>query len=155
MGLLAVIRIRGTVNMNNKEEMALKILRLHKRNHAVLVNNTPQMVGILKTAWKFITWGEIDKTTLELLLKERGRKIGNKPLTENDIKRLGFNGFSDLAQALLEEKVKLKDLKIIKPVFRLHPPRKGFKHSVKKMFNDGGELGYRGAAINELLLRMI
>lgn len=155
MGLLAVIRIRGTVNMNNKEEMALKILRLHKRNHAVLVNNTPQMVGILKTAWKFITWGEIDKTTLELLLKERGRKIGNKPLTENDIKRLGFNGFSDLAQALLEGKVKLKDLKIIKPVFRLHPPRKGFKHSVKKMFNDGGELGYRGSAINELLLRMI
>jgi len=155
MGLLAVIRIRGTVNMNDKEETALKILRLHKRNHAVLVSNTPQMVGILKTAWKFITWGEIDKTTLELLLKERGRKIGNKPLTENDIKRLGFNGFSDLAQALLEEKVKLKDLKIIKPVFRLHPPKKGFKHSVKKMFNNGGELGYRGSAINELLLRMI
>jgi large subunit ribosomal protein L30 len=60
-----------------------------------------------------------------------------------------------LAQALLEEKVKLKDLKIIKPVFRLHPPKKGFKRSVKKMFNDGGELGYRGPEINELLLRMI
>ena len=155
MGLLAVIRIRGTVNMSDKEEMALKILRLHKRNHAVLVSNTPQMVGILKTVWKFITWGEIDKTTLELLLKERGKKIGNKPITENDIKRLGFNGFGDLAQALLEEKVKLKDLKIVKPVFRLHPPKKGFKRSVKKMFNDGGELGYRGPEINELLLRMI
>ncbi len=155
MGLLAVIRIRGTVNMNSKEEMALKILRLHRRNHAVLVSNTPQMVGILKTAWKFITWGEIDKNTLQLLLKERGRKVGNKRLTEDDIKRLGFNGFDDLAQALLEEKIKLKDLKIIKPVFRLHPPKKGFKRSVKKMFGDGGELGYRGHEINELLLRMI
>ncbi|MGC8949630.1 MAG: 50S ribosomal protein L30, partial [Thermoprotei archaeon] len=84
-----------------------------------------------------------------------GRKIGNKPLTENDIKNLGFNGFEDLAQALLEGKVKLKDLKMIKPVFRLHPPRKGFKKSVKKMYTDGGELGYRGPKINELLLRMI
>ncbi|MGB9728970.1 MAG: 50S ribosomal protein L30 [Thermoprotei archaeon] len=155
MGLLAVIRIRGTVNMNSKEETALKILRLHKRNHAVLITDTPQMIGILKTAWKYITWGEIDKTTLQLLLIKRGRKIGNKPLTENDIKNLGFNGFEDLAQALLEGKVKLKDLKMIKPVFRLHPPRKGFKKSVKKMYTDGGELGYRGPKINELLLRMI
>ncbi len=155
MGLLAVIRIRGTVNMNSKEETALKILRLHKRNHAVLITDTPQMIGILKTAWKYITWGEIDKTTLQLLLIKRGRKIGNKPLTENDVKNLGFNGFEDLAQALLEGKVKLKDLKMIKPVFRLHPPKKGFKKSVKKMYTDGGELGYRGPKINELLLRMI
>lgn len=155
MGLLAVIRIRGTVNMNSKEEMALKILRLHKRNHAVLVSDTPQMIGILKTAWKYITWGEIDKTTLQALLTKRGRKKGNKPLTENDIKNLGFNGFEELSQALLEGKVKLKDLKIIKPVFRLHPPRKGFKRSVKKMYTDGGELGYRGSDINELILRMI
>ncbi|MEM3832941.1 MAG: 50S ribosomal protein L30 [Thermoprotei archaeon] len=155
MGLLAIIRIRGTVNMNSKEETALKILRLHKRNHTTLVSNTPQMIGILKTAWKYITWGEIDKTTLQLLLIKRGRKVGNKPLTENDIKSIGFNGFEDLAQALLEGKVKLKDLKIIKPVFRLHPPRKGFKRSVKKMYTDGGELGYRGSKINELLLRMI
>ncbi|RLI23172.1 50S ribosomal protein L30, partial [Candidatus Bathyarchaeota archaeon] len=48
-----------------------------------------------------------------------------------------------------------KDLPDIKPVFRLHPPRKGFKGKIKKSFKAGGASGYRGEAINELLERMI
>ena len=43
----------------------------------------------------------------------------------------------------------------LSPVFRLHPPRGGFKGSTKKPYSDGGELGYRGPAINELIRRMI
>jgi len=43
----------------------------------------------------------------------------------------------------------------LKPYFRLHPPKGGFKGSVKKPYNAGGELGYRGSAINDLIMRMI
>jgi len=43
----------------------------------------------------------------------------------------------------------------VKPVFRLHPPRGGFKGSIRKPYGAGGELGYRGAAINELIRRML
>ncbi|MEM2203989.1 MAG: 50S ribosomal protein L30, partial [Sulfolobales archaeon] len=44
---------------------------------------------------------------------------------------------------------------IVKPVFRLHPPSGGFKGSIKKPYGNGGELGYRGQDINDLIRRMI
>jgi large subunit ribosomal protein L30 len=40
-------------------------------------------------------------------------------------------------------------------VFRLHPPSKGFKGKIKRGYGSGGELGYRGEKINELLRRML
>jgi large subunit ribosomal protein L30 len=42
----------------------------------------------------------------------------------------------------------------VKPFFRLHPPKKGYRRSVKRPYNNKGELGYRGEAINELARRM-
>jgi large subunit ribosomal protein L30 len=36
----------------------------------------------------------------------------------------------------------------------MHPPKKGFKRTVKRPYRDRGELGYRGEAINELIKRM-
>jgi len=32
----------------------------------------------------------------------------------------------------------------MQPVFKLHPPTKGFKGKIKKGYSMGGELGYRG-----------
>jgi large subunit ribosomal protein L30 len=49
--------------------------------------------------------------------------------------------------------VKIKDIPNLKPVFRLHPPRKGHK-GIKQSFKTGGELGYHGEAINELIKKM-
>ena len=43
-----------------------------------------------------------------------------------------------------------------KPFFRLCPPRGGFERKgIKRSFGSGGALGYRGSAINELIMRMI
>jgi large subunit ribosomal protein L30 len=42
----------------------------------------------------------------------------------------------------------------VQPIFKLHPPRKGFKGKTKKSFAAGGEAGYRGEKISELLKRM-
>jgi large subunit ribosomal protein L30 len=36
----------------------------------------------------------------------------------------------------------------------MHPPKKGFKTSVKRPYKSKGELGYRGEKINELAVRM-
>jgi len=56
-------------------------------------------------------------------------------------------------ESLLSGKVNFKDIPTLKPVFRLHPPRKGHK-GIKKSFKNGGELGYHGDKINDLLLKM-
>ena len=41
----------------------------------------------------------------------------------------------------------------LKPVLRLHPPRKGYK-TTKRTFPQGGALGYYGQEINTLLYKM-
>lgn len=154
-GLLAVIRIRGQPDRRPEERTALELLRLHKVFHCTLVPDNPSMRGTLKTVEYVVTYGEIDKETLKELIQKRGRLVGNKPVTVEYLKSIGFESFDEMAEALISGKVSLKDLPGFKPVFRLHPPRGGFKGSVKRHFAEGGELGYRGAKINELLKRMI
>jgi large subunit ribosomal protein L30 len=81
-----------------------------------------------------------------------------KSLTDDYIKRvLGLESIEVLAKSIIEGKVLFHKLEEfgIKPVFRLHPPKKGFKGSVKKPYKDGGELGYRGRDVNDLLKRMM
>jgi large subunit ribosomal protein L30 len=47
----------------------------------------------------------------------------------------------------------MKDVPELKPVLRMHPPRKGYK-TTKRTYNQGGALGYYGAEINDLLIKM-
>ncbi|RLE53959.1 MAG: 50S ribosomal protein L30, partial [Candidatus Methanomethylicota archaeon] len=121
----------------------------------VIIDDRPEYLGMLRKAADYITWGEITPETLALLLKRRGELKGGKKLTEEYIKeKLGLNSIEELAQAIFEGKIGLKDIPDLKPVFRLHPPSGGFKGSTKKHFKAGGELGYRGLAINELIKKM-
>jgi len=110
---------------------------------------------MLQTAKDVITWGEVSQDTVQQLLAKRGRLTGGRRITEDDLKKLGFTSFEAMAEALCSLKIRLKDLPSVKPVFRLHPPRKGFKRSVKRAYAEGGEVGYRGERINELILRML
>ncbi|RLF12466.1 MAG: 50S ribosomal protein L30 [Thermoprotei archaeon] len=153
--LYAVIRLRGRVGVPPDIKLTLKTLRLTRNNHLTLVEATPSNEGLLKKASEYITYGEIYEETLALLLEKRGRLRGDKKLTLDFVKKLGFESFRDLARALIEGRVKLKSIPNLKPVFRLHPPSKGFKGSIKKPYNVGGELGYRGSKINELIERMV
>ncbi len=159
MTLYAVIRIRGTADIHPDVEHTLKLLRLHKKYHAVLYPaDLPGLKGMLQKAKDWVTWGEIDRETLLELLRKRGRIPGNKKLTDQYVKeKLGLdNGLEELADKMLSGEILLHKLEDkIKPVFRLHPPKKGFRKSIKRPYNDMGELGYRGATINELIRRMI
>jgi len=154
-GLLAVVRIRGSPGRRPDEEKTLESLRLHKVNHAVLVPDNEVFRGMLKKVEYAVTYGEIDRETLTLLLEKRGRLTGNRKITVEYLKERGYESFEDLAEALLNNKVSLKDLKELKPVFRLTPPSGGFKGTIKKHYRERGEAGYRGKDINDLLKRMI
>jgi large subunit ribosomal protein L30 len=112
------------------------------------------MKGMLKRVQSYVTWGEISKETLAELLTKRGRLAGDKELTEEYAKKVGCKSISDLAEAIVNCKVDYAKLPEIQPVFKLHPPRKGFKGTTKKNFRAGGEAGYRGEAINDLVKRM-
>ena len=152
--MYAVVRIRGRVGVRKEVEDTLRMLRLKRVNNCVLVPENPSFKGMLEKAKDYITWGEINKETLVALLRKRLRLKGDKRVDEKILKEVtDFNSFEELADALLEGKIRLKDFEKLNPVFRLTPPSKGFK-SVKQYWPKG-DLGYRGETINELLERMI
>ena len=130
------------------------MLNLTRNNHAVLIDNRPAFLGMLKTVRNFITWGEASYETVSLMMKEKARLAGNKKPTDEYAQKNGYESLEELAQAMFKCQVEYWKLPNVKPVFRLHPPTKGFKGKVKKDYGTGGELGYRGEKINELIKRM-
>ncbi|MFX0103117.1 MAG: 50S ribosomal protein L30 [Candidatus Hodarchaeota archaeon] len=154
--LLVAIRIRGAVNKSHWMKKTLELLRLHKKNHAVLLQASKSINGMLFKVKDFIAYGTINKEMLVQLLQNRGRLQGNNPLTEQFIKNiLNLEGFEALADDLLSLKLKYQDIKKIVPVLRLHPARGGFFKGIKKQYTHGGVLGFHGDDINKLVKKMI
>ena len=151
---LLAIRIRGTINVPQRVEDTLRMLRIDRNNYATLLDDRPDYTGMLQKAKDWITWGEPDLETIKIILEKRGEAPGGVKISEEYLKELGFNGFSQLAEKLHSGELDINKLDGIKPFFRLHPPKKGFKRSVKRPYGNKGELGYRGDAINELARRM-
>ena len=152
--MYAVVQVRGVVNTRKDIKDTLKMLRLHHINHCVLVPDTPENLGMIRKVKDYVAYGEVDAGTLETLLATRGRVIGDAPLTDDYIKSNStFSSIIEFAQALAKGESKLRDITGLKPVLRLHPPRKGYK-TTKRTFVQGGALGYYGQEINTLLYKM-
>ncbi|MFQ6012423.1 MAG: 50S ribosomal protein L30 [Thermoplasmata archaeon] len=150
----AAVRVRGSVRVRQDIADTLRMLRLHRPNHCVVLPARETTFGMLRKAKDYITWGEVEGDVLVQLLAARGRRVGGGPLTEAHVKELGYDSLAALAEAVLQGEADLQRLDDVKPVFRLSPPRKGYG-GVKRSFREGGALGDRGPAINELLLRML
>ena len=152
--MFAVVQVRGVVNTRRDIKDTLKMLRLHHINHCVLVADTPENLGMIRKVKDYVAYGEVDASTLETLLKTRGRVIGDDPLTDEYIQSNStFSNIIEFAQALAKGESRLRDIPGLKPVLRLHPPRKGYK-TTKRTFVQGGALGYYGQEINTLLYNM-
>jgi large subunit ribosomal protein L30 len=151
----AVVKIRGTIRAQRETRETLEMLRLAKTNNAVLIDNRPSYIGMLYRVQNYVTWGEVSKETVASLLKKRGRLAGGKKLTDEAAEKLGYKSIDALAEAITNCKAEYQKLPNVQPVFNLRPPSKGFKGTTKKSHVAGGEAGYRGEKINELVKRMI
>ncbi|TFF86346.1 MAG: hypothetical protein EU517_00550, partial [Promethearchaeota archaeon] len=104
--LVFAVRIRGRPGMNRKILDTLKMLRMHKLNHGVLVWGKSSYIGMLNKCKDYIAYGEIDEKTLVRLLRVRGRVEGNKPLTDEEVKNLtNYNNIKALANALFKGEI--------------------------------------------------
>ncbi|MDH7593910.1 MAG: 50S ribosomal protein L30 [Methanomicrobiales archaeon] len=152
--MFAVVQIRGTVKTRREIKDTLKMLRLHHINHCVLIPNTPEYLGMIRKVKDFVAYGEVDEGTLTTLLQTRGRLMGNVRLTDDYVKaNTRFGSIAEFARALCHGEASFGDVPNLKPVLRLHPPRKGH-FPIKRTFGQGGALGYYGDEINQLLYRM-
>lgn len=121
---IAVVRVRGVRNMEPKIKRTLELLRLTRPNHCVLVDGTPQINGMINVVRDYVAFGPVSDDTISGLIAKRG---------ENGSKKADPKGEHD-------------------PVFRLHPPRKGYK-DIKRHY-PRGDIGKRDDMDN-LLKRMI
>lgn len=141
--MIAAIRVRGLVNRPEEIENTLTRLRLRRKNACVLLPENSVTQGMLKKVKDIITWGEIDKKTIEELVTRRGRLPGDKQISKDKVAKI-------LTSLEKGEKTEMK------PFFRLNPPRKGFERKgIKHSFTEGGALGYRKERINDLIRRML
>ncbi len=152
--MIAIIRIRGSTGIKPAAEKTAELLNLNRINHMVLFQENESLNGMLQRVKDYVTWGKLDVDTIKLLLEDRIMLQGRHKLTEDYLKNAGYSSMDDLASALAEDKVKIKDLDGVIPVIRLNPPRGGYE-AIQKSFTQHGSSGYRGKEINELIKRMI
>jgi large subunit ribosomal protein L30 len=124
-GMIAAIRLRSRRGIRHDIESTMSMLNLHNKYYCSLLRPVPSTVGMLEKVKDFITWGEVSSELAKTLVEKRGEKDP-------------------------------KDSKRMKKFFRLHPPTGGFRsRGMKAHYTRGGDLGYRGEKINDLLKRMI
>ena len=152
-----VVRARSDVKVERSIKETMGMLNLTRVNHAVIIPENPQYNGMLQKAKDYITWGNADAKLVEKMISERGRLVGDKPVTDADVKgATDYKSIKDFAKAITSGDATVKDMAEMKRVFRLHPPRgpKGWG-GLKRSYVIGGALGPRGEDITALVERMI
>lgn len=125
---LVVLRIRGSVAINKELEYTFKLLHLNRQNHATIIENNPSCLGMIQKIKDYATWGEASSDTISLLLRKRCLLKGNQKLSDEYVKEnFGYDSINGLAEAIAMSKVIFSKLPYIKPIFRLHPPKGGFR----------------------------
>jgi large subunit ribosomal protein L30 len=156
--VILAVRIRGTATDNPDVRRTMEILKMESTFRARLLENSPSILGMLRSVKSLVAWGQVDPDVMEALLRKRAEVDGNRKLDEDFVKVFfKKESIADLAKSIVAGDIGIKDLWVagVKPRFRLHPPRGGFKRSTRRAATDGGELGYRGEDINRLVKRMI
>ena len=155
MAAYAVIRIRGHAKIRRTTVDTMKIMRLTRPNHCVVVRKDETSKGMLQNAKDYITWGEVSHETIARLLHQRGEVAGGARLTDAYVKENSkYPSILSLAKAIESGEADLGDVKGLKQVVRLPPPRQGYE-GIKRAWNDGGAQGYRGTDIEKLIDRML
>lgn len=139
---IAIVLVRGLINIKTPIKNTLKILKLTHKNHCVVIDNNPNNLGMLKKVKDYVTWGEISDETFKNLIEKKGQIYqGPETCSKGKIKYKRFFTYNN---------------KNYKKYFRLNPPKKGFgRKGIKIPFKVGGGLGYRGEKINDLIERML
>lgn len=142
----AVVRIRGRIELKKTVQDTLDMISLRKVNWVTVIDPTPTYLGMIQKAKDYITWGEIDEETFKRLVEKWGRKAGDERLEKSEA--------GDFAKKFMAGEMTFNKAGV-KPVFKLHPPSKGYERGgIKHHLSVGGSLGYRGKEINVLLAKM-
>lgn len=139
---VAVILIRGKIDMNHQVKDTVKMLRLDRKHVCTVFDKNPSVMGMLRKVKDYTTFGVISDETLKLLIDKRGEEYKGRVTDSRG--KYQYNKFIEV------------NGKKYKNFFRLSPPKGGFEsRGIKKPFTMGGVLGDRKEKIAELIQKMI
>lgn len=153
----AVVRVRGGIHAEVSLKETMRHLHLTRQNHVVLLPEREELLGMIHKVQGYVTWGPVNPATVEALLRARAFTEDGQKLDASKVP--ASSGAKDL-KGLSELVAKQGSLGVpgIKPLFRLHPPKGGWR-STKKPYTLGGALGFRAPGtkvdMDSLLTKMI
>ncbi len=155
MAAVAVVRVRGHAKIQRQAVETMDMLRLNRVNHCAVLPKNDTTSGMLQVVKDYVTWGELTPEAIARLLFHKGEVAGGARLTDAYVKdNSAFTSILSFAKALEKGEARFSDVKGLKPVLRLPPPRQGHR-STRRPFVDGGSLGYRGADMEKLIDKML
>ena len=78
MGRLAIIRIRGTDDVNSGIASAMVMLKLLKKHVCSIYEDSKNIRGMAEKCKDYVAYGEIDDDTYKLLVEKRAVKKDGK-----------------------------------------------------------------------------
>ena len=106
-----VVRARSNVKVEHSIRETMDYLNLTRVNHAVIIPENAQYKGMLQKAKDYITWGNADAELVEKMIAERGRLVGDKPITDADVKEATeFGSIKEFAAAIVAGDATVKDM---------------------------------------------
>ena len=76
--MIAIVRIRGLKHIRHDVKHAFMDFRLDRKNHCVLVKESPETNGMLTKIKDYVAYGPIKAETVAKLIEKRGRVEGDK-----------------------------------------------------------------------------
>ena len=70
----AVVRVRGQINVKPKIKETMRLMRLNRVNHCVIIPENDTYQGMLNIIKDYVTWGESTPKPLRLCLRALARK---------------------------------------------------------------------------------
>jgi large subunit ribosomal protein L30 len=154
MPAILAVRFKGRVDAKREEEYTLALLRLRRPMAATILPDTPSVRGMLRKVQHYVAWAPADPETVKLLLERRGEVSRSRRLSPEALRDSGYPDIDELARALAEGRVQLHRVGVVKPFFRLAPPRGGFRAKKGRLAEQGGIFGYN-PRLPELVRRMV
>jgi len=160
---IIIIRICGQwVRIPKEIQLILAKLNLKELNNAIILFYNKDNFKMIKLIESYITWGYINKNSIEELLRKRGSvTFGNNEPNELDnaqiedaLGKLGIVCIEDIIHELTNETKNAKDVLNFLGYFKLEANDEGFDKA-NISFEKGGNQGFRGDKINALLKKMI
>ena len=71
MKKIAVIRISGKVNLAPGVKRTLEELRLKKKFSCIIIEEKPELVGMVEKVKDFVTYGEVSENTIKEMKEKR------------------------------------------------------------------------------------